>query len=474
MEVNFSVGELIFACLVPHPPIMVPEVGDRETEKVKQTVAALTDLGEALAAAKPDTVIFITPHSLVFSDAVGLVATPRVAGNLGKFRAPQIDFSFDNDQRLIQLISEQARRGNIELAVIDAYQAKRYGMEQTLDHGITAPLYYLCPPGFQPLLVPVAMGMLPLEDLYTFGVCLQEAVALSERRVAIVASGDMSHRLSPEASAGYDPQGKIFDARVQEALRTMEVADLLAIPPELAENAGECGLRPLVMLLGALDGFRVDAKILSYEGPFGVGYLVTRFALEGLDPERKLGARLKEQRLSRLAQIRAQETLPVQLARHTLETYVRSTKIINTPVPLPEELSGRAGVFVSLKKNDQLRGCIGTIAPIKENIADEIIANAISAGTHDPRFYPVEPEELEELVYSVDILGAPEPVAGFEELDPRCYGVIVRCGKRSGLLLPDLPGVNTVAEQVAIAKQKAGINPDEPFSLERFTVTRYT
>jgi len=168
-----------------------------------------------------------------------------------------------------------------------------------------------------------------------------------------------------------------------------------------------------------------------------------------------------------------EKSIFAQLARQSLEAYVRKRQIIAPPDPLPPELQGQAGVFVSLKKNGELRGCIGTILPTQPNVAAEIIANAISAGTRDLRFPPVRPEELPAITISVDVLTKPEPIASEADLDPKIYGVIVEKGFRRGLLLPDLEGIETVAEQVAIAKQKAGISPWEDVKLYRFQVIRY-
>jgi len=162
----------------------------------------------------------------------------------------------------------------------------------------------------------------------------------------------------------------------------------------------------------------------------------------------------------------------VELARRAIETYVREGRVIEPPSELPPELRRRAGAFVSLKKDGMLRGCIGTYLPTKGNLAEEIIANAIKAATEDPRFPPVRPEELPRLHISVDVLSAPEP-CGESDLDPKRYGVIVEKGFRLGLLLPDLEGVDTVEEQLRIAKMKAGIPPDEPCKIYRFTVERH-
>jgi AmmeMemoRadiSam system protein A len=166
----------------------------------------------------------------------------------------------------------------------------------------------------------------------------------------------------------------------------------------------------------------------------------------------------------------------VQLAKDTIENYVRHGKTIQQPRELTPEMEKRAGTFVSIHKHGMLRGCIGTIEPTQANVALEVIQNAISSATRDPRFPPIMPEELADLDIKVDVLGEPEPVESMDELDPRRYGVIVQSARdwRKGLLLPDLEGVDTVEYQVDIARRKAGIMPGEPIELYRFEVVRYT
>lgn len=162
------------------------------------------------------------------------------------------------------------------------------------------------------------------------------------------------------------------------------------------------------------------------------------------------------------------------LARSSIEEYVSKGRRILPPPDLPPELSSRrAGVFVSIKKKDMLRGCIGTYEPTEENLAGEIISNAIRAATEDPRFSAIAPQDIAEMSVSVDVLSPPEPCLA-ADLDPRWYGVIVQAGWRRGLLLPDLPGVDTVEDQLRIARLKAGISPDEPCQMWRFTVERHT
>jgi AmmeMemoRadiSam system protein A len=169
----------------------------------------------------------------------------------------------------------------------------------------------------------------------------------------------------------------------------------------------------------------------------------------------------------------AEELHPVvRLAKEAVESYVRKGKMPK-PKELTPEMRERAGVFVSLHKHGQLRGCIGTFEPTKDNVAEEIMANAISSSTADPRFPPVAASELDDLEYSVDILTRPEPVTDVNQLDPMTYGVIVECGWKRGLLLPALEGVDSVEEQIAICRLKAGISASEPVNLYRFQVRRF-
>ena len=163
----------------------------------------------------------------------------------------------------------------------------------------------------------------------------------------------------------------------------------------------------------------------------------------------------------------------VQLARATIEAYIRNGEVIHPPAELSPEMQQQAGAFVSLHRRGELRGCIGTFVPRQDNVAEEVIHNAISSATQDPRFPPLQSRELADLEINVDVLSASEPVADVSELDPRVYGVIVSAGRRRGLLLPDLDGVDTVAEQIDICRRKGGIGPNEPVTLQKFTVARY-
>jgi AmmeMemoRadiSam system protein A len=201
---------------------------------------------------------------------------------------------------------------------------------------------------------------------------------------------------------------------------------------------------------------------------------VAVFAPGEYDESRNIGEQAAKLFREAIERRRSQEDAYLALARYSLEHYVRTGRRAALPENRPAELTGqKAGAFVSIKKDGQLRGCIGTILPVRESLAEEILYNAVSAGTGDPRFSPVREDELQDLLYDVDVLSVPEPIEGIEQLDTKRYGVIVEAGSRRGLLLPDLAGVDTVEQQVEIARKKGNIGPHEAVKLWRFTVTRH-
>uniref|UniRef100_UPI003084379A AmmeMemoRadiSam system protein A n=1 Tax=Desulforadius tongensis TaxID=1216062 RepID=UPI003084379A len=460
--------------VVPHPPVAVPEVGKREADKVSDTRQALLELGRRIKDSGAGVLVMISPHSPVFADAIVINMAEKLRGDLAAFGAPGVTFECDNDSRLANEIIAQCEKLNLVSAALDERLAGEFNVQLSLDHGITVPLYFLRQAGLELPLVVSSMSMFSFEQLYRFGIAVARASETLHRRVALLASGDLSHRLTPGAPAGYEPEAFKFDEEIVRLVGSADALSLINLDPDMVEKAGECGLRPIIMMMGALDGKSVQPEVLSYQAPFGVGYMVASLQPGGDDDGRLLLQPMEKNRREKLKARREKESFLVKLARETLENYV-----LGKPKPeikseeIPPEFKRRAAVFVSIKKNGQLRGCIGSVYPQQEDLVQEVMHNAINAGIHDPRFYPVRPEELDELTYSVDVLTEPEPVSGLEQLDPKKYGVIVRKGNKSGLLLPDLEGIDTAREQVDIAKEKAGIGRHEDAALERFEVVRY-
>lgn len=467
-------GNVILAGLSPHPAIIIPEVGFGEEQNAKNTVRAMDELGKSFSDADIDALIVITPHGPVFSDAVSMLGNKTLQGDFRDFGAGRVKLEVESDLELVERIRENSQRSSIPCVILDKRNVLRYGAGSRLDHGVLVPLYYLKKHGFSKPVVVVNIGFLRYSDLYKFGRIITQSASELRRKVGVLASGDLSHRLQPGAPAGYNPMGRIFDETLVEYLDRFSVEDILTMPSDLIQDAGECGLRPICIMLGTLDEAEVVPKILSYEGPFGVGYAVALFIPKDWSPSYSRLERIVRARQEKIEKLRSKESYPVSLARRTVETYIREGKI--PPIgDIPEEFRGRAGVFVTIHKEGDLRGCIGTTEPTQSNIAEEIVINAINAATRDPRFHPISRDELDALEYSVDILSEPVKVTDLSELDPKVYGVICEKGNRRGLLLPDLPGVDTVSEQLSIAKRKAGIDPyDKDVTVYKFTVKRYT
>lgn len=466
---------LMMSYLMPHPPIMVNEVGRGSEEEIKKTVSSALKVGEEIDALKPDTIVIVVPpHGPAFGDAMSIITEPRITGNLGNFGAGQVKFDFECDMELTGLIIKNCAAKKIPAVPVDEDVYEKYDVPNTLDHGAMVPLYFVNKKYNSYKLVHITYGLLSNEELYHFGRVVRESIEESNRDVVFIASGDLSHRLTHDAPAGYNSRGKEFDRELVGYLEKTDVEGIMNIDRELIDAAGECGYRSILTLLGVLDGLDMKSEVFSYEGPFGVGYCIGRFNPLGENAANNKVDTFLQAKKERVKNLRQSESDYVRLARESLEYYIRNNEIMAVPEGLPDEMIERkAGVFVSLKKDGELRGCIGTIGPVQDNIAEEIINNAVSAGVNDPRFYPVEEDELEEIIYSVDVLGETEPVESKDDLDPSIYGVYVRHGRRSGLLLPNLEGIDNVDEQVGVALKKAGISEDEKYTMERFKVTRY-
>ena len=394
-------------------------------------------------------------------------------GSFSQFGAGNVKFSVDYDT---ELVSEICR-----LADGQEFPAGTLGeRDKTLDHGTMVPLWFIerayekAGASKDYKLIRVGLSGLPLTDHYRLGQIICDAAEHAGRRTVIVASGDLSHKLQDYGPYGFAKEGPEYDARIMDVCGRGAFGELFDFSESFCNRAAECGHRSFVIMAGAFDGMAVEAKALSHQDVTGVGYGVCTFYPAGEDESRRFLAQYLKQTEEELARRRGQEDPYVKLARQSLESYILNRRVIDIPDDVPEEmLHAKAGAFVSIHKDGALRGCIGTTGPTTDCVAREIINNAISASTRDPRFSAIGPEELPRLEISVDVLGEPEDIASEDELDVKHYGVIVSSAGKRGLLLPDLDGIDTVQQQIDIAKQKAGIHRFESVKLQRFEVVRH-
>ncbi len=459
---------IIGGIMVPHPPLIVPEVGKGEERVIEETTRAYEKAADFVAALKPDTIVLSSPHVVMYGDYLHICPGDGAGGNLRQFNAPGAGMNVDYDTELRDRIVELCAEVNFPAGT----EGER---SPELDHGTMVPLYFILKKYKDFRLVRLGISGISLLEHYSLGMMIKKAAEELDRRVLYVASGDLSHKLQVHGPYGFDPAGPEYDKRIMDVMGSGEFERLLDFEPELLEKSAECGHRSFVIMAGAFDRTALEIERLSHQDVTGVGYGICTFRVRGEDPKRNFFDRWYFAAKENLEMRKNAEDEYISLARQTIESYIRDGKIIKLPEGLPSEmLEKKAGAFVSLHINGALRGCIGTILPVRASIAEEIVSNAISAATRDPRFSPVREDELPFLEYSVDILNEPEEIASEDQLDVKRYGVIVTKGMKRGLLLPNLDGVDTIEEQVAIAKQKAGISVnDKDVQLERFEVTRH-
>ena len=459
---------VVGAIMVPHPPIILPEIGRGEEKKISATDEAYRKAASFVGELKPETIVLLSPHSVMYADYFHISPGRSAGGDMRQFRAPQVEINVNYDSAFVRELTD--------IASVAGFPAGTLG-ERTpeLDHGTMIPLYYINQFYSDYQLVRIGLSGLPLTDHYRLGQLIQQTAVSLGRRVVVVGSGDLSHKLRKDGPYGLSKEGPEYDERIMDVMGRAAFEELLDFDEVFCEKAAECGHRSFCIMAGALDGLSVETQSLSHEGTFGVGYGVCTYRVTGKDASRYFLDAWKERQRQDLKEKRQKEDAYVRLARASVRSWVREKKRIALPADLPEEmLRKQAGVFVSLHKDGRLRGCIGTIQAVRKSIAEEIVENGISAATKDPRFSPVRPEELEALEISVDVLGEPEKICSKDELDVKRYGVIVTKGFRKGLLLPNLDGVDTVDEQLAIALRKAGLSEREKnYEMQRFEVVRH-
>lgn len=266
---------LTFAALAPHPPIITPEIGKEETKKVKKTITAMEKLAGDLKKSNPDTIIVISPHGLIYPDRINICSMPELKGGMQQFGVGEINYKFQNDLGLAEILSRKAGENGIQTLLYDNGDSSF-----ELDHGAVVPLYFLTKKLKKEVkILPIAYSFQDKGLLFAFGEIIEEVARKSKRKIALVASGDLSHRLIQTAPAGYSESGKEFDKLIINHIKAKDVQAILEMDDDFIEEAGECGYRSLLILLGTINKLDFKPEILSYEGPFGVGYAVVNFDL---------------------------------------------------------------------------------------------------------------------------------------------------------------------------------------------------
>ena len=456
------------AFMVPHPPLIVNEIGGSEIDKIKTTLESYERVAKEIGELKPDTIIISTPHIEMYSNYFHCLQEKRLIGSFKRFGAPNVSFDFENDLELVSKIEDICiQKGFPGVLIKDD--------EKELDHGSMVPLYFIRKYLKDFKLIVVSLSTMPYTRHYELGQIIKKSVEELNRDAVFVASGDLSHKLQEYGPYGFVEEGPIYDKKIMEIMSKGDFIKLLEFDDNLCEKAAVCGHRSFIIMSGTLDHVKVKSTMLSHEDVTGVGYGLCTYYPDGESEDRLILDKYLNNVKNELNEKYKNSSEYVKLARKTIFEYIKNGKIIDIDNNISSELlNQKAGVFVSIHKLGNLRGCIGTILPVKENIAEEIIDNAISAATRDNRFKKITTDELDYLDINVDVLTSPEPIKSKDELNVKKYGVIVSSGYKRGLLLPDLDGIDNIDQQVRIAAMKGNIDLDkEEYKLERFEVKRY-
>ncbi len=446
------------AIMVPHPPIALAEVGRGEEKKIQQTLDAYGEACSFIADDHPDTVIILSPHALMYRDYFNISGGKDAYGDMARFHAGRVAFRKEYDTEFVscltQMLEEEGFPGGTQ-----------YDRDPLLDHGTMVPLYFLTPYLPDCRIVRIGLSGLPLSMHYRLGMYIQKTAETLGRHIAVIASGDLAHCQKEDGPYGYKAEGPAYDEAIMKTMGTAAFNELFDYPASFLHASMECGHRAFVILAGILDGLSVTPHVLSHEATFGVGYGIVTFDIGSADNERHF--------LDQHRAVHSSDPL-VQLAVQAAAYSVRTGKTMPVPSALPASLQKPAGCFVSVHEDGDLRGCIGTIFPVHDTLAEEIVNNARSACLRDPRFSAITEDELPFLEISVDVMGEPEVIHDRSQLDVHRYGIICTSKNRRGLLLPDLEGVDTVEQQIAIACSKGGFDPDEEdLVIERFEAVRH-
>jgi AmmeMemoRadiSam system protein A len=451
------------AVLMCHAPIVLPQIAGAEAARCQVTTQAMHRAARALLAHEPDVIVLVSPHAPRARTRWGISHEENLDGSFARFGHGELALTFRGAPAAARALAAAAEGEGLTTHALPA---------QALDHGALVPLYFLHEASgflqashaadetrYTPRILLVALPHPGLSTRHevSFGAAVRAAAQASGERWAVLASGDMSHRLTPDAPGGYDPRAREFDRLFVELVQRGDLRAAIALPPELVECAGQDCVQSTAVAAGAVRFAADGAHTFGYEGPFGVGYC------EALIYSDRASSDGPPYRL-------------VEVALAAIERSLRDERRLSAE-PLAAPWDQPRAVFVTLRSPDgELRGCIGRTEPMFPTLVDEVIDCAIGAATRDPRMRSVSASELPTLALEVSVLAPAESIAGPDELDPARYGVIARQsarhGERRAVLLPGIAGIDTVTDQVRVVLHKAGIDPSLPYRLERFTVDK--
>lgn len=467
---------IISSYVLPHLQVLVPEIGQGKEEKMNLTSDSIKEVANRIASEEPETLLIITSHADAYQDYFHICKGDGRTVTLADYGVEGLSIEMTYDTELVNEISKVCGEVGID-AGTEGEEAEE------IDHGTAVPLYFIDPVMKNSYkVVVISISGQSLLTHYTYGKCIKDAINHLGRKVTVIASGDLSHRLKEDGPFGYHKDATVFDTAFTAAMESANFLGLFGFEDELTANAIECILKCSTIMAGTLDGKFAKGELVSYEDTYGVGCAVVAYTISDPDSDEVIDGRQFDKLL--IETIKEQldnndnsTNEYVRLAKKAAEHYTFTGEMLTLddyPYELPAHMrTKRAGVFVTFKIGKNTRACMGTLSATQENIAQEIITAATDACHIDPRFIPVDIEELDAISYQVDILGDFEPIKALSAINVDKHGLCITHGPKTGLVLPGIEGVKDAQDQIKIAKKNSGIEDGEDYNMYRFNVKRY-
>lgn len=458
---------ILAAYLLPHPPLVIPEIAKGKEKTISKTYETYENIAHEIALLEPETIIFISPHAESYTDYFQIADAEVGLGSFGAYKAHNVNFRLFYDRQLISSIISIVKKNNFPAG-------SEKGKEIYLDHGTMVPLYFINK--FYRNFKAVRLGVsgLSLSTHYRFGQMVNEAIDISNKKVVVICSGDLSHVVNENSPYGFKEEGAIYDKQLLKVLEKGNFGALLSWNKQNLSAAQECAHRSITLMAGILDRLSVTSKLCSYENLTGIGYAIMSFKVIGENASRAF-LELYRSKQSFAVKVESDNADDyARLARLAIEKYVKTGQTPTLTNEWPSVfLNSKNGVFVTLYKDGEIRGCMGSVKPLKKNLGTEIINSAIASASLDARFPKVSSEELPFISIAVDVISSPIPILSVSDLDPKKYGIVVEFGEKRAALLPNLPSIETGEEQILMAKKKAQIKKGEDVQLYRFSVSHH-
>ena len=452
---------------------------------LKQTERGLRDVALAVAKAKPHTIVVITPHGAVFDDAVAISYDTKLSGNMSVFGVSRSGIEKPCDMGLLDELRDRLAEAGCRHIFVNSRVAEDYGLPLILDRGSLVPLSFIDKvyPDYQ--LVHMTVGDLSFYELYRFGHILRQAIEVAGHDTVIIASGDLAH-LPRDRNPEEVREVRAFNQKIAMALRNKNFETILTMPADAYSHLRQCGLKPLVTALGAFDGIVTESLVFSETEALGIGCVNAWIAddLSKKDPvTESLLTRLDEQRKAKFARALASDDAACGLAMNAVSAWIHHNEKFDADIYLSqhddhqtaEYLKHTQGaVMVTIYKDGEIRGAAGGLSAERDNLCAEIVHRAIEAAAFDPRFLPIEPEELGQIDIVVDLLGEPEQIGDPACVDPQKHGLIVEQHLNRGIVTPGLTDVS-LTSYIEAAERSAGIvsADDGKIVFFRFDVERH-